>query len=140
MQAVRKGVVLDLFDLLFGKLLHGRGAFRNTFTSFEPLETTFLNLERHFFESRAGLPLENIPEGAFRGHRSSNRDNRASSSLFARRNAAPMMHGAVTAADLDHCRGWLLESASHFSSCGALTIVLFAADARDLPMRSNPVR
>ena len=73
-------------------------------------------------------------------HRSSGRDNRPSSSLFARRNAAPMLHGAVTAADLDHCRGWLLEDASHSSSCGALIIVLFAADARDLPMRSSPAQ
>ena len=50
-----------------------------------------------------------------------------------------MMHGAATAADLDHRRGWLLEGASHFSSCGALAVVLFAAGARDLLMRSRPV-
>ena len=48
-----------------------------------------------------------------------------------------MMHGAVTAADLDHRRGWLLEDASHFSSCGALALVLFAASARYLFMRSS---
>jgi hypothetical protein len=51
-----------------------------------------------------------------------------------------MLHAAVTAADLDHCRGWPLEDASHFSSCGALIIVLFAADARNLPMRASPAQ
>jgi hypothetical protein len=34
-------------------------------------------------------------------------------------NALSMQHDAVTAADLEHCRRWLLEAASHCSSCGA---------------------
>jgi len=38
---------------------------------------------------------------------------------FERWNAASMQHDAVTAADLEHCRRWLLEAASHCSSCGA---------------------
>ncbi len=38
---------------------------------------------------------------------------------FERWNAASMQHGAVTAADLEHCRRRLLEAASHCSSCGA---------------------
>jgi hypothetical protein len=67
-------------------------------------------------------------------HRFSGRDKRPSSSLCTHFNAALMMHGAATAADLDYCRGWLLEDASHFSSCGALAIVLFAAGARGLLM------
>jgi hypothetical protein len=49
-----------------------------------------------------------------------------------------MMHGAVTAADLDHCNEWLLEGASRCSSGGASAIVLFVAGARDLPMISSP--
>jgi hypothetical protein len=73
-------------------------------------------------------------------HRSPGRDNRPSSALFARRNAAPMMHGASTAADLDHGRGWLLEGASHFSKlwgvirrtvCGRCT--LFAHEIKLRP-------
>ena len=68
------------------------------------------------------VPFENFKTGGRRipgAHRSSGRDDRPSSSLFARQNAAPMMHGAATAADLDHGRGWLLEGASHSSRCGA---------------------
>ena len=57
---------------------------------------------------------------------------------FERWNAAPMQHDAMTAADLEHCRRWLLEGASHCSSCGALIIVLLATDAYHLPMKSSP--
>ena len=57
---------------------------------------------------------------------------------FERWNAAPMQHDAMTAADLEHCRRWLLEGASHCSSCGALIIVLLATDAHHLPMKSSP--
>jgi len=88
------------------------------------------------------VPFENFKTEGRRipgAHRSSGRDDRPSSSLFALRNTVPMMHGAVTAADLDHRRGWLLEGASHFSSRGALAVVLFAAGAHDLLMRSRPV-
>ena len=78
-------------------------------------------------QANISAPLKVSGEGGRRipgAHCSSGRDNRPSSSLFARRNAAPMLHLAVTAADLDHGRGWLLEGASHFSSCGALSFVL----------------
>ena len=51
-----------------------------------------------------------------------------------------MLHRAVTAADLDHGRGWLLEGASHFSSCGALSVVLFAAGACYVLMRLSPAQ
>ena len=57
---------------------------------------------------------------------------------FERWNAAPMQHDAMTAADLEHCRRWLLEGASYCSSCGALIIVLLATDAHHLPMISSP--
>ena len=91
-------------------------------------------------QANISAPLKVSGEGGRRipgAHCSSGRDNRPSSSLFARRNAAPMLHLAVTAADLDHGRGWLLEGASHFSSCGAVSVELFAAGARYLLMRSS---
>ena len=53
-------------------------------------------------------PFENFKTGGRRipgAHRSSGRGDRPSSSLCARQNAAPMMHGAATAADLDQAVG-----------------------------------
>jgi hypothetical protein len=57
---------------------------------------------------------------------------------FERCNAASMQHDAVTAADLEHCRSWLLEGASHCSSCEARIVVLLATDAYFLPMIPSP--
>ena len=52
---------------------------------------------------------------------------------FERWNAAPMQLDAMMVADLEHCRRWLLEGASHCSGYEALVIVLWATDAHFCP-------